>query len=46
MPELILRYKDDQEFYHMMSEKAKKRAELLLDSETEFVRVIEEFKNR
>ncbi len=46
MPELILRYKNDQEFYHMMSEKAKKRAEVLLDSEKEFVRVVEEFASR
>lgn len=46
MPELILRYKNDSEFYQRMSEKAKERAEILLDSEREFVRVVEEFKRR
>lgn len=46
MPELILRYKNDAEFYQKMSERAKARAEILLDSEKEFVRVVEEFKRR
>ena len=44
VPELVKRYVDDREFYKMMSEKAKNRAKVLLDSEKEFVRVIEVFK--
>ena len=44
MPELILRYKDDLGFYQKMSDKARKRSEILLDTETEFVRILDEFR--
>ena len=46
MAEMIKRYKNDKEFYKMMSEKAKKKAEILLDTEGEFVRIVEEFQKR
>lgn len=46
MPELILRYKDDPGFYQKMSDKARKRSEILLDTETEFVRILDEFRKR
>lgn len=46
MPDLIWRYIDDNEFYQEMSRKAKERAQVLLDTESEFSRIIEEFKKR
>lgn len=36
----VLQYANNGEFFALMSDKAKKRAEKLMDSETEFVRVI------
>lgn len=46
MSVLIQRYKNDADFYRMMSEKAKARAQILTDAENEFVHVIEEFEKR
>lgn len=46
MQKKILEYYTDSNYYHEMSVKAVKRAELMLDSEREFVRVIEEMKRR
>ena len=46
MSELIRKYKKDQDFYKKMSALAKKRSEILLDTEGEFQRIIEEFENR
>lgn len=46
MPDLIWRYIDDNEFYQRMSQKAKERAQVLLDTESEFGRIIEEFEKR
>lgn len=46
MVEYAIKYKNDKEYYRLMSEQAKKRATILLDSESEFVRIIEEFKKR
>lgn len=46
MREQILRYRTDQEFYGHMSELARKRTEVLLDSEGEFVRIIREMERR
>ncbi len=42
----ILEYHEDKAYYGAMSEKAKKRAEALLDSETEFQRIVGEFCDR
>ena len=42
MQEKILRYCQDNEYYTVMSDKAKKRAEALLDTKTEFVRIMKE----
>lgn len=38
----ILKYYDDKSYYAIMSEKAVKRAEILLDTESEFVRIMQE----
>lgn len=46
MPDLIRRYKNDADFYHSMSVKAKERAAVLLDAENEFRNVLREFKKR
>lgn len=46
MPALIRKYKNDKDFYQAMSVQAKKKAEILLDTEGEFQRIIEEFENR
>lgn len=46
MSVLIKRYKNDADFYRIMSEKAKARAKILTDAENEFVHVIEEFEKR
>ncbi len=46
MQEKILKYHDDLEYYDKMSQKAKKRAELLLDTEGEFARILEEVRKR
>lgn len=46
MPDLIRRYKNDENFYHQMAEKAKERSDVLTDAESEFRRVLEEFKKR
>lgn len=46
MQEKILKYHDDSEYYKVMSQKAEKRAELLLDTEGEFVRILEEMRKR
>lgn len=46
MREQILRYRKDREFYRQMSELAKQRTEVLLDSEGEFVRIIHEVEHR
>lgn len=46
MKELIVRYYTDKEFYRVMSEKAKQRADVLLDTETEFMRIMEEVNKR
>lgn len=46
MREQILRYCKNREFYSRMSELARKRAEALLDSDGEFVRIIHEVEHR
>lgn len=46
MPKLIQKYKTDSIFYKQMSERARKRAEILLDTKSEFLRIIREFENR
>lgn len=46
MAKMINRYQQDEAFYRMQSELAKKRAELLLDTDGEFVKVIKEFGDR
>ncbi len=46
MQNKILQYYNDKEYYDLMSEKAKERAELLLDTETEFVRIMREMDRR
>ncbi len=46
MSEKILKYYSDKEYYLRMSEKAKKRTETLLDTETEFVKIMEEAEHR
>lgn len=46
MRNCILRYKGDAEFYKMQTKKAKKRAELLLDTDSAFKEVIKEFSAR
>ncbi len=46
MQEQILRYHDDREYYSLMSQKAKERAEILLDSDSEFVRILQEMDKR
>ena len=46
MSELIKRYKEDKEFYSLMSSKARSRAKKLIDSDNEFRRVILEFQQR
>jgi len=44
--EKILEYQNDKVYYEMMSEKARKRAEVLLDSESAFVQIMEEYDKR
>lgn len=46
MAEIVNRYRQDKEFYRKQSELAKRRAENLLDTDGEFVKVIKEFGNR
>ncbi len=44
--EQILHYCNDKKFYAEMSEKARKRADLLLDTETAFRQIMEEYERR
>ena len=46
MKRKILQYYNDKEFYKIMSEKAKRRTEKLLDTEGEFVRILDEVDKR
>lgn len=46
MKQLIQRYKKDQEFYRVMSEKALQRSALLLDTQSEFIRILSEVEKR
>ncbi len=46
MKSKILQYYNDREFYEIMSEKARKRTEKLLDTEGEFVRILDEVEKR
>ncbi len=46
MAKFINRYQQDKSFYKIQSELAKKRSELLLDTDREFVNVIREFGKR
>lgn len=46
MEQQILRYYNDKDYYHQMSEKAKKRADILLDSASAFVKVMDEYDRR
>lgn len=46
MPELIMKYKNDGDFYKEQSDKAKARSTVLLDGEHEFVKIIGEFEKR
>lgn len=43
MAETIIRYIDDKDFYKTQSVKAKKRSEILLDSDGQFVKLIQEY---
>lgn len=46
MRETILRYYSDKKFYDMQSVRAKERTDILLDTDSEFVRVIQEMDRR
>lgn len=46
MKSKILQYYNDKEFYNIMSEKAKRRTEKLLDTEGEFVQILDEVDKR
>lgn len=46
MREIIEKYSVDKEFYNMQSDKAKKRAEKLLNAEGAFVDIVNEFEKR
>ena len=46
MRETILRYYSDKEFYDMKSMRARERADILLDTDKEFVRIIQEMDRR
>ena len=46
MKKEILHYYQDKEYHKEMSEKAKKRAEILLDSDGEFKRILREMDKR
>lgn len=46
MGELLLKYQGNSEFYKQQSEKARNRAEMLLNTDTEFLKVIEEVGSR
>ena len=46
MQKVIQRYHDDKDFYNVMSDKAKKRAAVLMDTETEFVNIMLEVDRR
>lgn len=46
MQSKILEYYEDKEFYEMMSKKGIRRAEILLDTETEFARIMQEMDKR
>lgn len=46
MKDKILQYYNDKEYYSLMSKKAKKRAELLLDTEGEFIKILDEVDKR
>lgn len=45
MVELLGRYTQDKEFYEMQSQKAIERANLMLDSSTEFVKILKKFED-
>ncbi|OPJ63285.1 glycosyltransferase [Clostridium oryzae] len=45
MKERIKKFIEDKQYYKEMSELAKKRAEVLLDTDTEFVRIIKQMEN-
>ncbi|MCI7129064.1 MAG: glycosyltransferase [Lachnospiraceae bacterium] len=46
MSEMILKYYSDKEFYHIKSLHARERANVLLDTDREFVRIIHEMDRR
>lgn len=46
MRKLIERYYEDKEFYDMQARYAKEAADICMDSETEFVRILKEFEKR
>lgn len=46
MQDKIMQYHDDKAYYEQMSKKAKARADILLDTETEFIRVLQEMDRR
>lgn len=46
MKNVIMRYYIDKNYYNIMSKKAKQRADVLLDTETEFMRVMSEVNKR
>lgn len=45
-PDMVSKYINDKAFYDEMTQKAKDRANILLNSEDEFVRIINEFQKR
>lgn len=46
MSKTIIKYIDDEDFYKEKSLKAKKRSEVLLDSDGQFTKLIKEYENR
>ena len=46
MQDKIMQYNEDKAYYEQMSKKAKARADILLDTETEFIRVLQEMDRR
>lgn len=46
MADTIRRYQEDREFYKQQSEKARKRAEVLMDTDKEFIHTIQEMDRR
>ncbi len=46
MADKILQYSEDKDYYNVMAEKAKKRADFLLDTEKAFREIMDEYDRR